>query len=131
MKITQFDRTNLKLITEDIKRAFETIEEKFGIKLNYKNASFSPSSVTFKFDGATIGNNGIVETKERNAFKTYGSMYGLTVDMLDKEISYGYTGKTYIIKGLNTRSPKFNVIATDVSNGVVRSFNKNKIPTTV
>jgi hypothetical protein len=115
MKIDSFDRTNLRLIADDIRTALAPIAVKWGITLDYKGARFSPDNVTFKMEGATIGSGGVSNTRERDNFKLYASMYGLKDTDLDKEISYA--GKKYIIVGLNTRRQKYPIVAKRVEDG--------------
>jgi hypothetical protein len=109
MKIDSFDRTNLRLIADDIKAALAPIAAKWGITLDYKGARFSSDNAVFKMEGATIGVTGVANTRERDNFKLYASMYGLKDTDLDREITYG--SKKYKIIGLNTRRQKYPIVA--------------------
>ena len=115
MKIDSFDRTNLRLLSDDIKTALVPLAARWGITLTYKGARFLPDNATIKIDAATVGASGIVNTRERDNFKNYASMYGLNPSDLDKEITYA--GKKYILIGLNTRRSKYPIVATCVGNG--------------
>ena len=112
MKIDSFDRTNLRMISDDIKTALAPVAAKYGITLQYKGARFSSDNAIFKMESATVGSTGVANTRERDDFKRYASMYGLSDTDLDKQISYA--GRKYIIKGLNTRRSKYPIIATRV-----------------
>jgi hypothetical protein len=113
--IKAFDRTNLRLISADIEAVLKPIAIKYGITFTYKGARFLADNATFKIEGATVGAGGVANTRERDNFKLYASMYGLKETDLDKEITYG--GTRYIIKGLNTRRQKYPVVATRIADG--------------
>jgi hypothetical protein len=115
MKIDSFDRTNLRLISVDLQAVLAPVAAKYGITIQYKGSRFSPDNVVFKIEGATIGSGGVANTRERDNFKLYASMYGLKDTDLDREISYA--GKKYVIIGLNTRRQKYPIVAKRVEDG--------------
>jgi len=115
MKIDSFDRTNLRLISADLEAALAPVAAKYGITFSYRGARFLADNATFKIEAATIGSGGVVNTRERDNFKLYASMYGLKDTDLDREISYA--GKKYIIIGLNTRRQKYPIVAKRVEDG--------------
>lgn len=115
MKIDKFDRTNLKLIADDLKTALATVEEKYGIKFTYKGARFSPELATFKVEGATVSTDGTVASPERQDFLACCHLWNLPKEILDQAIVLG--GETYTVTGLNTRSDKYPVTAKRVSDG--------------
>ena len=109
MNITEFDRTNLRAISADIEAALAPVAAKFGITFTYKGVRFTSDNATFKIEGATIGSGGVANTRERDNFKLYASMYGLKDTDLDKQITYA--GKRFTIIGLNTRRQKYPIVA--------------------
>ena len=113
--IKELDRTNLRLISADIEAALASVEAKYGIKFTYKGARFMPDNATFRIEGATLGANGVANTRERDSFKALAPLYGMKETDLDREITYG--GERYIIKGLNTRRSKYPVVSTRISDG--------------
>jgi hypothetical protein len=115
MKIDSFDRTNLRLISADLEAAIAPVAAKYGITLSYKGARFLEDNATFKIEAATIGVSGVANTRERDNFKLYASMYDLKDTDLDREITYA--GKQYIIIGLNTRRSKYPIVAKRVADG--------------
>lgn len=115
MKITKFDRTNLRLISADLQTALASVEEKYGIKFAYKGARFSPELATFKLEGATVSTDGVVVSRERQDFLTYHTLFNLPKEVLDQAIDMG--GESYTVTGLNTRSQKYPVTAKRVSDG--------------
>ena len=115
MKIDSFDRINLRLISADLEAAFAPVAAKYGITFSYKGARFLADNATFKIEAATIGASGVANTRERDNFKLYASMYGLKDTDLDKEITYN--GKRFVIKGLNTRRQRYPIVATRVADG--------------
>jgi len=120
MKINSFDRTNLKFIAADLKIALKTVEDKYGISLNYNGARFDANTATFKFQGAVsqVAPDGTVIKTSPHAsqFNVYALSYGLKPDMLNKEITY-VNGERFTIRGLNTRSHKFPVVGERVKDG--------------
>ena len=113
--IKEFDRTNLRSISADIEAVLAPVAAKYGITFTYKGARFMPDNATFRIEGATMGTNGVANTRERDAFKLYANLYGMKDTDLDREITYG--GERYIIKGLNTRRQKYPVVSTRVRDG--------------
>ena len=115
MKIDSFDRTNLRLISVDLQAVLASVAAKYGITFSYRGARFLADNATFKIEAATIGSGGVANTRERDNFKLYASMYGLKDTDLDREISYA--GKKYVIIGLNTRRQKYPIVAKRVEDG--------------
>jgi hypothetical protein len=115
MKITKFDRTNLRLIADYLKTALASVEEKYGITFTYKGARFTASNATFKIEGITIGTDGVAVSKERQDFLQYHSLFNLPKEVLDQEVDFA--GDVFVVTGLNTRSQKYPVTAKRVSDG--------------
>ena len=119
MKIDKFDKPVLRLISADIEAALAPVAAKYGITFVYKGARFLEKSATFKIEGATIGAGGVVQNKDREMFKLYARSYGLSPSDLDRQIGYGWQREQYILIGLNTRRPKYPIVAKRVSDGKI------------
>ncbi len=115
MKIQSFDRANLPLLRTAMQAALAPIEAQFGIQIHVGNATYSSDNAKFKVELATIGANGVVQTKERSSFEALAALYQLDPKMLDQEITYG--GTQYIITGLAPRRSKYPVLAKRVDSG--------------
>jgi hypothetical protein len=115
MNIKEFDRQNLPLLRTSMQAALAPIEAQFGIKIHVGNASFSADNAKFKVDLSTIGDGGVVNSRERSSFEALAELYDLDPKMLDQSILYG--GTEYVVTGLNTRRSKYPVIARRVRDG--------------
>lgn len=109
------DRQFLRNLRPEIESALKEIGERHNISLALGNASFTSNNATFKLEIATVGDNGEVNSKEVNHFKSFAASYGLSPDDLGKEISMG--GKRFIITGLNTNAPKNPIKMEEVGTG--------------
>lgn len=125
MKIKSFDRSNLRVLADDIRTALKSVASKHGISLTYKNARFSASNVTIKLEGAVIGTGGVVETKEHQDWKLYAPRYGLNTEWLGKAFVHG--PDQFVISGLSTRKSKYPVLATCIRNQKRFKFPANTV----
>lgn len=51
MKITQFDKRTLRMITDDIDKALAPLGVKYGLVFTYKGCRFNDKAATFKVEG--------------------------------------------------------------------------------
>lgn len=107
--ITQFDRTNLRLMRPEIEAALKVLEAQYGISIKLGNAKFTSENVTFKFEMAVVGSNGAAETSERTAFRSYCFMYGFKEEQLGQSFKVGRD--TYTVAGLNPKAKSMPVLA--------------------
>ena len=136
MKIEQFDKPILRLLSAEIEQALAPIATKYGISLTYKGASYSATNATLKIEAATIGTSGD-QSKEREDFKLYAGMYGLKATDLDAKIIYA--GKPYQITGMNPRRTKYPIMARRfdgvsmclTASGVKSALDRQRITTPV
>jgi hypothetical protein len=117
MKITQFDRQNLRVLAAELETALKPIADKYGIVFKPGGTRFSPESAIFKIEGATVGTTGEVRSKERESFKQLAELYGMKTEMLDGEVVF--RGELYTIVGLSPRRSKFPVNIKRLSDGKV------------
>jgi len=115
------DRATVKKIRELMQTALDDldVEEEIGQKIKFSvgNASFSGNSVTFKVEGATMGEDGQVNNKAADDFRRYANLWGLSPDDLGREISVN--GKTMTIVGGKPRSKKYPILAENMGNGKI------------
>ena len=104
-----FERSNLKDLREDMVAALQAVALKHGVQFTPKGCSFSTTAATFRIEAAVINDGGVAETKERQDFSRYASIYGLKPEWLDQSFRHG--SDTYTIIGLATRKSKAPVLA--------------------
>jgi hypothetical protein len=110
----KFDRTNCRLLAEEIERALQPVAEKHGIVIRSGRGSFSPTNYTLKVE-CSVRLNGETVTREAEAFKRYAEHYGLKPEDLGKIISHG--GRQFRIVGLKPNSRRFPVLAERLPDG--------------
>ena len=112
MKVTNFDKPTIKAIRMAMDQALATVASEYGITINTGNARFSGNEVTFKVKANTMGEGGQVNTKEAQMFDLYKNSEGLG------HLSVGDTvtlqGKSFILKGFNTRARKSPIQIEDM-----------------
>ena len=111
----ELNRQNVRQLSEAFTNALKPLESTYGIKVSYKSGRFSPSSVTFKFEAAVIGQGGVVLCKERQDYEIYAESYGLKKEWLDQEFSW--CGNTYKVFGLKPRCWKSPILVERVRGG--------------
>lgn len=125
-KIKNFDRTNIQALRPPIEDALKNLATKYGISVKLGNASFSPSSVTFKLELATISADGLVCSKEVQDFKNYASMFGLKPDDLGKTFK-DINGEVYTIVGAKLHSQKYPILVESASSGKRFKFPERRV----
>lgn len=120
MKIKHFDRPTVLALQAEIDAAVQEVAKRHGISLSMGNARFNANVVSFKLEGALIGADNVVNTKERLDFERYAEMYGLKASDID--CTFDAYGATYRISGLLPRSRKYPILATCEANGTRHKF---------
>ena len=111
MKITSFDKDNLKTVLQTINSALERAEEELGISLSIGNISYDSNGngITTKLEGAVVNGDGQAMDKMARDFIQYARFQpDLEPDDLFKTFEQG--GKTFKIVGWKPRSKKYPVI---------------------
>jgi hypothetical protein len=80
-----------------------------GMRLMPQRGTFSATTYLFKVEFAEIGEDGIVETGEAQAFRLMASLYGLQPEWLGREFLHG--GRTFKVTGLNAKAKRMPVTA--------------------
>jgi len=117
MKIVEFNKPNLRTLSEDIQIALNEVAKKHGlhsIKLS-SGGTFSPSSFTTKFEARTCEKKVdplFIEAQERMLV-----LLGLPKDAIGRQFISG--GMTFQIDRIDPKKYKMPVIAMKVENGTV------------
>jgi hypothetical protein len=106
--MNEFDKTNCRLLAEEIERALEPVAERHGIVIQRGRGSFSPTNYTLKVE-CSVRLHGETVTREAEAFKRYAEHYGFKPEDLGKIISHG--GRQFRIIGLKPLSRRFPILA--------------------
>lgn len=103
----------------------KTIEADLGFKVHVGNASFTPNSVTFKVELATVAENGTVLDAHAEAFKRNAFLFGLVPEDLGHEFTSN--GRRFKLTGLAIKSRKFPFLATDLATGKGFKFTEESV----
>lgn len=98
--ITEFNKTNLCTLRDEINEALAAVAEKHNITLNAASATFYGSTMHFKLEGAVIGEDGVAKSKEREALEAFYPQY------VDKEVYLG-RGVSGKVVGYSRRAKKY------------------------
>lgn len=120
MKIINFDRATARRLQRRVDEALFPLAEEFGISITTKGGKFSSASLVQRIEFATVGEGGVVNDRDAESFKRSAIRYGLEADDLGRE--FFYSGKTYRVVGLRTKSRKYPVIAENVVDGRKTKF---------
>ena len=112
MKVTNFDKPTIKAIRLAMDSALAQVEKDYGIKISTGNARFSGNEVTFKVKANTMGEGGQVNTKEAQMFELVKGQEGL--GHLNVGDTVTLQGKSFILKGFNTRARKSPIQIEDM-----------------
>ena len=114
-KVTNFDKPTIKAIRMAMDTALAKVEKDYGITISTGNARFSGNEVTFKVKANTLNSTGSANTKEAQMFDIYKNTVG--IGHLNVGDTITLQGKSFILKGYNTRARKspINIEDTPVS----------------
>ena len=110
-KQNEISKLLLEKVREELKHVLEPIGEKYGLQLQAGHCTFSPSNFTMKLEGSLVSEDGVVQTKEAEAFKSHADLFGLDPEDLGKQ--FRSCNDTYTITGLKTRAKKYPVVAVN------------------
>ena len=115
MKITTFSRSDVRSINSEIEQAIQSIAKRYGLRIEVGNSRFSSTEINTKVKVSVVDTKtGVGMTKEAKAYELLASQNGIRVK-LGEEVTL--RGKRFIVKGWNTRSPKYPIVAEEVSTG--------------
>lgn len=114
----KFNKTNLRKIRTALESALDGMVDNWGmpIKVTLGRISYSEENFTAKIECSLINSDGVVQNKERTAWLSSASSYGLNPEWIDQTFM-AYDGKVMKIMGLNTRAYKAPVVLECTENG--------------
>jgi|WetSurSiteA1Bulk_404760.scaffolds.fasta_scaffold00214_17 hypothetical protein len=100
-------RNELKIFRKDFESAVESLENKYGVKIELGAISYGEDSFHGKMTCTKVNANGEkkVDTK---FFELYKSVYGLKANIGDSYTDY--KGVTYVIYDVDPKKPKYPVL---------------------
>ena len=122
--ITTLDKqTVLKLQTEMLE-AMKLVAERHGLTVTNKGGTFTTASTLMKFEVATRSETGEVNSRERQTFKAFASMYGLQVTDLDRP--FQSNGHTFTVVGMKPGRSAYPILGKR-SDGKMFKFTPEKV----
>ena len=114
MKITNFDRNQVRTVNEEIKSALEAIAAKHGISFRMGNIRYNNSNFNAKFEMAVVGETGEAITKEATDFNRYRALKGINAVLGDLVVM---SGARYEVVGYKARSSKYPILVKSLDDG--------------
>lgn len=115
MKVGVITREGVKAIRNLLDYRLKEVGDDLGMQIKVGNCTYTPTSFTFKLEGAVASKDGTFETKERRDFKANAGFIGLRADDLDA--TFEARGKKYKIDGYKPRASKYPIMATRIADG--------------
>ena len=86
------------------------LSDELGIQITTGNANYDANGLNggFKLKLAIVGENGVVETPERTAYRDYHRLYGLPENGLDQTIVL--SNRTFRVAGIRLKASKNNIL---------------------
>jgi hypothetical protein len=106
-----FNRDAVRDLHHRLQETLDRFAQENGLKAIVGSSSFTPYNICFKVEVAVVTQQGDALTREAETFFHHAACFGLAREDLGKTFQYG--GHAYKIIGLNTRSRKAPVLATD------------------
>ena len=102
--ITQFTKSNIKQLREEIDKAVQGVAEKYGITIKSGNSTFSTNEVSMKVKLNILNDSGSAITNEAENWDVYKDMTECAHLAVGDTISIG--GNPYTLTGYNIRARK-------------------------
>lgn len=113
MKITTFDKTNLKVIRGLMQAKLDATE--LNVKFTVGSCRFDAKTATFKVELAVVDETGRAATKEGDALRAQLGLLDLTADDLAKVLHI--SGADYSLEGVRKAGTKFPFTIVRLSDG--------------
>lgn len=104
-KITQFNRTNLKAVNDEINDVLSKVLEKYGLSVKLGDISFDDNSFKTKL---TVSTGSKSDSLKRD-FEKHAPKFGLKKSDFGKTINW--SGEVFKIVGIKPRSTKYPLLA--------------------
>lgn len=105
MKITEFNRQNLKEMRAEINKALAPLSDKYGVVFGTGNIRFTRDEFTVKLTVGTVNEGAPAQGKEVKDFLALCHGYGLEPTDLGK--TFVSNGTAWVLVGLKPKSYKF------------------------
>ena len=86
MPVTRISRNNVHLIRDRLEKRLKAFEDVLNLKATIGSIRYTDNNATIKLTLSVIGATGEAQTPERDFFKLYAKMYGLSPALLDKQV---------------------------------------------
>lgn len=106
--IKKIDRVTLRVLRDEINEVVQAVAKKHGIQITAGHGVYGDAFGSLKLDIATVGQDGVVNTREADDFKQYATLVNLKPEDFGK--TFTSNGSSFKIVGLKLRS-KYAVIA--------------------
>ena len=112
-QVNVIDRPTLKnVIRPALDAKLAELSKELGLQITSGSATYGDTTGSFKLNLATICEDGVVITQERQAFLDLHELYGLPESALDAEITL--SGLRLRIAGIRTKAPKNKILLTSL-----------------
>lgn len=124
-QIKEFNRENLRVLRARMSEALAPVAEEFGLSMELGRMGYQSSNFSVKVEVSTKGENGEVYNKDAEAFGICSKWVGIKAEALGETFNSG--DSTYTLTGWKPRSPKYPVLATEVSTGKTFKFTAESV----
>lgn len=113
-----FNKQDFTLFRQDLKKALEQVEKKYGLRITPGQISYDSLSFVIKLTAEkTVGKNGEEIDPEKENFKQICNLYGLEPEDYKARCHITGESQTFIITGINQRARKNAIQITRESDG--------------
>jgi hypothetical protein len=117
MAITNFDKVSCRILSRDIEAALGAVASRHGIIVKPGRGTYTGGHFTLKIECSTVGQDGVVNSKEAEDFKTYATLHDLQPEDLGKTVTFSF--EKYTITGMRPKATRFPILAKRVRDGKV------------
>ena len=120
--ITKFDKSNIRAIQDDVRKALSAVADKYGIKLERKGYTYSPDHLPmgYRFITVETSEDGEVLDSAAKDLDRYAYRHGLGEGLYGREFTNGVD--TFRVCGYKPKSHKYPFIAENVKSGKKYKF---------
>lgn len=109
-KLTSMDKVVCRQLAARMNELLKPLAAEFNVQIRLGGGKYTEGSFSPKVEVAILNEDGQAETPDREAFRTYATMFGLDPSDLGKSFIAG--GKTFVISGLKPNSYVRPILAT-------------------
>lgn len=105
------DRAAIRILNDEILAAAQAIAAKHGLEVKPGRAKYGMTNGSCTVEFATVSEDGVVQTKEADAYAQLCELFGLKFEWLNTEVMI--SGRPMTIVGLKSRSSKRPILVKD------------------